>query len=213
MSQKTAVAPETGDEQATDEQGFTGTYVMLKENWGSNFRRSVRDEEGNILETVEFTPGVPVELTDEQLAAVERDLDKCLLVLDERLIQKLRSKIPTPGEPSSSPVDAAEIDAKREKVEEALASAAEKLRKYDGENRALTEKLTDLASKNASLEAELAKSNEQIETLVASMIAYDEEPAAADSGNETPASETPPAEKPKTTPAKPAAKGKRTAKK
>lgn len=53
--------------------------VMLKGNWPGNFRRSVRDEQGKVLKVLEFTPGVPVEVNDEELAAITPDIGVCIV--------------------------------------------------------------------------------------------------------------------------------------
>lgn len=56
--------------------------IMLKRDWQGKFRRSVRDEKGEILETLTFEPGVPLELNAEQYKAVKDDIGKALQEVD-----------------------------------------------------------------------------------------------------------------------------------
>lgn len=61
-------------------------HVMLKKTWPGNFRRTVRDAEGQPRRVLEFAPGAPVELTEEEAAAVADDIGPALVpvMLDEK---------------------------------------------------------------------------------------------------------------------------------
>ena len=52
--------------------------VMAKKSWPGVFRRSVRDDRGQISHTLEFAPGEPVEVTGADLKAIEGDLGVAL---------------------------------------------------------------------------------------------------------------------------------------
>lgn len=56
-------------------------YVMLKQGWPGGFRRTVTDEEGH-KETLQFSPGEPLEVDDfygDQLAG---DVGAALVILE-----------------------------------------------------------------------------------------------------------------------------------
>ena len=68
------------------------TSVMLARGWPGEFRRTVRDSEGNALNDeagnpriLSFSPGQPVELAADELEAVRDDVGKSLHIakLDE----------------------------------------------------------------------------------------------------------------------------------
>jgi hypothetical protein len=59
-------------------------FVKLREDWpGGRFQRSVRDKEGAVTETIQFAPGVPVEIPDDEedpkRQAIARDLGVSLV--------------------------------------------------------------------------------------------------------------------------------------
>lgn len=61
--------------------------VMLKRNWGADqFRRTVPDGDTAKKKQITFAKGVPVEVTDEQLESLSRDLGRslALVAIDER---------------------------------------------------------------------------------------------------------------------------------
>lgn len=99
-------------------------YVMLKQNWPSVFRRCVRDDKDQIIETLEFTPGEVREFDDDgpEAAAIARDIandegndaGKAILRLmpdDRRILRSGLIAVPapadaaalTPGGPPSTP--------------------------------------------------------------------------------------------------------------
>ncbi len=53
--------------------------VMLKKDWPGTFRRSIRDDKGKIISTLEFNPGEPVDISYDQLPAIEKDMFHALL--------------------------------------------------------------------------------------------------------------------------------------
>ena len=59
---------------------------MLKGNWPGNFCRTVRNEKGGVVKVLEFQPGIPVDLPDEDFDAVKNDIGKSLVPveLDEK---------------------------------------------------------------------------------------------------------------------------------
>jgi hypothetical protein len=61
--------------------------VMLHPNWQSpEFRRSLRDKNGKVTETLVFQRDVPLELTDQQCLAVSADIGNALVLayIEER---------------------------------------------------------------------------------------------------------------------------------
>lgn len=48
--------------------------VMLRRDAATTFRRYVRDTSGAIIETLEFEPGVPVDVPWDKFPVIERDL-------------------------------------------------------------------------------------------------------------------------------------------
>ncbi len=74
---KTETKPEKPDPKA---KAKAGIHVMLKPGHpGGQFRRSVRDDSGKILETILFETGKPLELNDDQFAAVMGDIGNILV--------------------------------------------------------------------------------------------------------------------------------------
>lgn len=56
--------------------------VMLSPAWGDNvFRRSIRKKTGEIIRTLEFHKGKPLELTEEECHAVGPDIGKALVLV------------------------------------------------------------------------------------------------------------------------------------
>jgi len=88
-------------------------YVMVKQNWPGVFRRCIRDDDDEIVETIEMAPGQVHEFEEDspQALAIAGDIGKSMIVLapDDRRI--LRSPAPviadaveiTPGGPPSTP--------------------------------------------------------------------------------------------------------------
>lgn len=171
---------DTANEQELDELEYSGNVVMLKPNWGGNFQRSVRDADGQIIETLVFTPGDPMPLTDEQYEAVSRDIGNCLVEVDEKLFRKMASKVVVPGGDESGEPDA-ELAAE-------VASLEVTVEELQGKVKTLTEEKAELESKLAMREAEL-------EALADCMAGPVDEAAAGD-----------PAKKQKAAPKKKAAK-------
>lgn len=58
------------------------THVVRRPGARSVFTRSVRDDDGNVVDTLEFTPEQPLELTPEQLSAVQEDLGIALAIVE-----------------------------------------------------------------------------------------------------------------------------------
>lgn len=54
--------------------------IVTARKEADGFRRSVRDEDGNVIRTLQFKAGESIELTDEaDIAAIRKDLGKALL--------------------------------------------------------------------------------------------------------------------------------------
>lgn len=71
-------------------------FVMLKRNWPGPFRRSVRDEDGNVVRLLTFAPGEAVKLQGEdEIDAVAADIGNALIEvgLDGRLRPKSPEQI------------------------------------------------------------------------------------------------------------------------
>jgi len=47
--------------------------------WPGNFRRVMRDEEGNAVKTLTFTPGVPVNVSDDEYVYLMPDIGPALV--------------------------------------------------------------------------------------------------------------------------------------
>lgn len=167
--------------------------VMLKRAWPSNFRRSVHNKKREVVEVLEFTPGVPVELSDEQRAAVDGDVGKCLVEVDDKLLAKLSSR-PRRSEAGEGEPGASEPGAGK---------PGECERCVEGEKELLDarKKIKTLIEQKSDLEKALADADEQIESLVQAMNAPagdeqgdgdDKDPAAAKEAqaNEPEAQET-----------------------
>jgi hypothetical protein len=60
--------------------------VMLRRNWPGNFRRSIRNEKGEVLRVIEFAPGQAVEVLDDEMPSVQADLGHALqlVTLDKK---------------------------------------------------------------------------------------------------------------------------------
>lgn len=54
-------------------------FVMLKRDWPGNFRRSVRDPNGEIVHQYEFAPGLPVEIEPGHEKSLAGDIGKALI--------------------------------------------------------------------------------------------------------------------------------------
>lgn len=59
-------------------------WVKLKGSWQANFRRCVRNEDGEIIDTLHFSPDEPVQVEDEPLylMAIANSLGHALIPLD-----------------------------------------------------------------------------------------------------------------------------------
>lgn len=73
--------------------------VKLARAGSGAFHRSVRDEKGNIIETMVFQPSEVYALDDAQAAAVKRDIDIGTLV---RLSESVTVQEPVPQQESDS---------------------------------------------------------------------------------------------------------------
>lgn len=56
----------------------TVATVALRTDWPGEFRRVVRDTDGNEVETLTFSPGQAMDLTEQQLAACEGSIPHAL---------------------------------------------------------------------------------------------------------------------------------------
>ena len=85
------------------------TLIMLRRSAHGPFRRSVRDERGNILYTLEFQPGAPLDLAGADLDAVAGDIGHALVEvgLDEK--SRPRPLHPEPL-PAADDVDDDDLD-------------------------------------------------------------------------------------------------------
>jgi hypothetical protein len=55
-------------------------FLMLKKNWPGTFQRTIRGQDGVALRVVEFSPGVPVEITDQtEIDVLSKDVGPALL--------------------------------------------------------------------------------------------------------------------------------------
>lgn len=67
----------------------TRQFVMLKEDWPpAGFRRTVRGADGEVVRVLRFAPGKPVELCEQDFAAVENDIGPALLLVEESTIAR-----------------------------------------------------------------------------------------------------------------------------
>lgn len=90
--------------------------VMLKRSCTSDLRRSVRDEEGTIVETMVFSPGQPVLLDERQYAAIAKDLRLGTIVhaqKDKRGKVRTAERQPDPPAPRTPEAMAAETQVGR----------------------------------------------------------------------------------------------------
>lgn len=69
--------------------------VMLKRDWPGNFRRTITEKVRgkDVKRTLEFSPGVPVELTNAEIKAVLPDIGIALLPVE--LDEKARPRVIT----------------------------------------------------------------------------------------------------------------------
>lgn len=82
---------------------------MLKKNWPGNFRRTIKTgKKGKEVESVlEFSPGVPVDLTPAEVEALRSDIGVALVPVD--FDEKARPRVitdevvPEETEPSNEP--------------------------------------------------------------------------------------------------------------
>lgn len=74
--------------------------VMLKRDWGGPFRRSVYDSQGNRVKTLVFNPGEPVELAEDELAAVKSDIGPALVQTGVSPVQAIVEKPQEPVVPA-----------------------------------------------------------------------------------------------------------------
>ena len=80
----------------------TGHFVMLKADWPeAGFRRTVRGADGEVVRVLKFTPGEPVELCEQDFAAVENDIGPALLLVDE----SARTRRPKPKAQAARTID------------------------------------------------------------------------------------------------------------
>jgi len=60
------------------------TYLMLPQNWGGEFRRTIRDEDGKPVQengadrVLKFQPGKPIEVSAEDLETIRSDVGTAL---------------------------------------------------------------------------------------------------------------------------------------
>ena len=84
--------------------------VKLKANWPGVFRRSVRDKRGSVVDTLVFGhDGDPVELDDQQFAAVAGDIGHALDLVRIDRRGKTRA-VATTAEAVVEQVDDADVD-------------------------------------------------------------------------------------------------------
>jgi len=50
--------------------------VMLRRDWGSPFRRTIKDKTGTPIAQLEMAPGEPLEVDFDQLSALGPDIEK-----------------------------------------------------------------------------------------------------------------------------------------
>jgi hypothetical protein len=84
-------------------------FVMLKRTWPANFRRTITTGKKNkeVTETLEFSPGVPVDLSSAQVEALRPDIGVALVPVD--FDEKARPRVitdevvPEETEPANEP--------------------------------------------------------------------------------------------------------------
>lgn len=101
--------------------------LMLVGSWPGNFRRAIRDNAGEVVRIIEFSPGEVYDLTDEELEAVRNEVGVCLFpveidkrrgrhrpVSDPDLLRELNptylSPEPVAAVPVASPEVAMDVD-------------------------------------------------------------------------------------------------------
>jgi len=57
--------------------------LMLRRGWPGSFRRSVRDEKGEIVRTVEFQSNEPQEIKPEEMPFFANDIGNALVAVKE----------------------------------------------------------------------------------------------------------------------------------
>jgi hypothetical protein len=84
-------------------------WVMLKKNWPANFRRTITTgKKGKeVKSTLEFSPGVPVDLSAAEVEALRSDIGVALVPVD--FDEKARPRVitdevvPEETEPANEP--------------------------------------------------------------------------------------------------------------
>lgn len=89
--------------------------VMLKKNWPGNFRRTIKiGKKGKeVTQVLEFTPGVPVELTPAEIEAVRADIGVALqpIEFDEKARPRVISDEVEVDEPAEQSVEPKPVNA------------------------------------------------------------------------------------------------------
>lgn len=81
--------------------------VMLRPNWPGRFNRTIRIA-GSEPRFVTFEPGVPVEVSCEELAFLKPDIEKAIFEIERdeknraRFVESGSGSVPTPGSGSNS---------------------------------------------------------------------------------------------------------------
>lgn len=93
-------------------------YVQLRGDWPGNFHRAVRDDKGEILTVLEFSPSdrTPMLITDPlELAAIKNDLGKALKEVKPPVFVPDNSPVPADAPVQTAPKkpDTKKADAKK----------------------------------------------------------------------------------------------------
>lgn len=90
-------------------------FVMLKRNWPANFRRtiSIGKKGKEIKKQLEFSPGVPVELTAAEVEALRSDIGVALqpIEFDEKARPRVISDEVEVDEPAEQSVEPQSVNA------------------------------------------------------------------------------------------------------
>lgn len=90
-------------------------FVMLKRNWPANFRRtiSIGKKGKEIKRQLEFSPGVPVELTAAEVEALRSDIGVALqpIEFDEKARPRVISDEVEVDEPAEQSVEPQSVNA------------------------------------------------------------------------------------------------------
>ncbi len=134
------------------------THVMLRRDWPAPFSRSVRDKKGNVKSTLTFEPGVPVELTDSELKAIESHIGNNLHVVEIDKSGRAREVIS-----EAEREEAAKAMAEKGREVESLTDAVKDLQKQLEEAKGT---IADQASEHAVAAAEAAATIAEYEELL-----------------------------------------------